>query len=1341
MAVQYWETSPSYEELRRRGHSQKALLLPVPLAKAPSFVDHLHMHPPNHLSLSILFIMCGYSITAGRTNEIIDRLKRARRDTSLPRETREFLADARRVHERYVYIRMEKTSKMPFPAHGVARVYGDLHQHCCLVGLADPAPAALHAGKVHTRPLERESVHDCDEPLQPRVVFPPPAQQRGIDNLFQNSVHMDAAGARPSRPPRTVCRIIPLLCILLDGPGTPAAGLFSAVASHHVATDLVLPRAMAQIMRNPLAKFTSAPLSKWASWAKTGASPAVSTSSSAGTIAGADATTYCSPAYPGFSLGASGLAYATLTLSALAFPNGEFTAPDGAVSYVIPGLGPFPLGYAAGGLVLLDCLGVLRGWRMFDHYIHLAGAVIGASYWVVGPGFWNGTATIDWQSQRRDMIWLARVRPSLSSRAHLHHTRSYSFAWRSWLPKLPQPLKNAVGQADSEALPKVRGARSNTTKSFTEYVKYPEIRYQIGTAIVASGLIYYIAARITNQETLATERLIADPAHSDLPKDVRQANKSQMRQDLVRRGEETLQYISFAPTFVRNVFAILYVIVAKKYLNAREGERASYWIIGINCAVWMAWQVPRFRPFMRAHLTHDPLSGKAYTMLTSMFRKLSSHASFLHLLSNSAALLGLSSVLSIWMVHTQDTASRLPQARELYHFFAFFISANLFSTLISHHIATRVVFPRIISQISQNPSAVYSTTPVSRWTSFARTSAGRNNFVGISSTKTSTASATSAAAGATASQAVPHILPSLGSSGATCAAFMLTALTYRTLDSNLIIPFVSLSFGVPMIYGVGGLMFLSYNGILRGWRLFDHGAHLGGAAFGMAYSLHGFKFWDWVRRHVGGEKPSERSSGSKSGNPNLRLNRHSTEPRARHLLTLDRGVAQQQRTMTCLTRLQSGFVRRAQRRHNRVFSFTSPRWLPRPPSLKIAETSHKAIPLFHEQVALSTPQKASKEHADLRSHGVVYQIGYALVLSAFIYQIAARQTNELTYKYEALAHDLTPDVRHALSKTNSRFVTELRVVNEVRLVAHLKDGAKLLGERISSAPKIVQDTVTNIYAFAANKYRHTLDGERATYWIVGINTAVWLIWQVPRFRPFMRTHFTHNPFSGKGYTMVTSMFSHASFFHLLFDSTMLIGLSQTVSGWMMLEQDRPGCLKQSREIYHFFAFFISANLFSTLVSHHAAVYLASSRAVNQISHNPLATAISVPLSKWISFARTNKNTTVATTADSSMPHILPSLGSSGANCAAYAISALKFRSNDMSSIFPMVKIPLPYGLEGLALLTYIGMVRGWSLFNHYAHAGGLAFGILYWMQGTELWDWTRRHVSGNKPGENVSSAS
>jgi hypothetical protein len=56
------------------------------------------------------------------------------------------------------------------------------------------------------------------------------------------------------------------------------------------------------------------------------------------------------------SLGASGAIYSTVIISTLAFPDAE-------VSLVFPPTPSFPIQYGVGGLVLLDCIGILRGWR------------------------------------------------------------------------------------------------------------------------------------------------------------------------------------------------------------------------------------------------------------------------------------------------------------------------------------------------------------------------------------------------------------------------------------------------------------------------------------------------------------------------------------------------------------------------------------------------------------------------------------------------------------------------------------------------------------------------------------------------------------------------------------------------------------------------------------------------------------------------------------------------------------------------------------------------------------------------------------------------------------------
>ena len=56
------------------------------------------------------------------------------------------------------------------------------------------------------------------------------------------------------------------------------------------------------------------------------------------------------------SLGASGAIYSTVVVSTLAFPDAE-------VSLVFPPTPSFPIQYGVGGMVLLDCIGILRGWR------------------------------------------------------------------------------------------------------------------------------------------------------------------------------------------------------------------------------------------------------------------------------------------------------------------------------------------------------------------------------------------------------------------------------------------------------------------------------------------------------------------------------------------------------------------------------------------------------------------------------------------------------------------------------------------------------------------------------------------------------------------------------------------------------------------------------------------------------------------------------------------------------------------------------------------------------------------------------------------------------------------
>ncbi|KAI0917952.1 hypothetical protein AcV5_002752 [Taiwanofungus camphoratus] len=55
------------------------------------------------------------------------------------------------------------------------------------------------------------------------------------------------------------------------------------------------------------------------------------------------------------------------------------------------------------------------------------------------------------------------------------------------------------------------------------------------------------------------------------------------------------------------------------------------------------------------------------------------------------------------------------------------------------------------------------------------------------------------------------------------------------------------AFPIPIQYGVGTLLAVDILGALRGWRYFNHWAHLGGAAFGAFYWEYGFELWDLLR--------------------------------------------------------------------------------------------------------------------------------------------------------------------------------------------------------------------------------------------------------------------------------------------------------------------------------------------------------------------------------------------------------------------------------------------------------------------------------------------------------------
>jgi rhomboid-like protein len=113
----------------------------------------------------------------------------------------------------------------------------------------------------------------------------------------------------------------------------------------------------------------------------------------------------------------------------------------------------------------------------------------------------------------------------------------------------------------------------------------------------------------------------------------------------------------------------------------------------------------------------------------------------------------------------------------------------MFSSLVSHVVNARFIYPRLVSQLAASSNTAASTA--------------------------TTAAATLAAKTAATKAPVKEILPSLGASGAIYAAVTLTALAFPALHVALIIP---PSFPIPIQYGVGGMILLDCVGVLRGWR-------------------------------------------------------------------------------------------------------------------------------------------------------------------------------------------------------------------------------------------------------------------------------------------------------------------------------------------------------------------------------------------------------------------------------------------------------------------------------------------------------------------------------------------
>lgn len=117
--------------------------------------------------------------------------------------------------------------------------------------------------------------------------------------------------------------------------------MFSGLVSHVVNAKFRYPRLVAQLASSTVNT------KKTETWA--------------GAVAAASASTAQSTVKRNIpdilpSLGASGAIYAAVVMTALAFPESQ-------IALFIPPTYPINIQYGVGGLVLLDTVGIIRGWR------------------------------------------------------------------------------------------------------------------------------------------------------------------------------------------------------------------------------------------------------------------------------------------------------------------------------------------------------------------------------------------------------------------------------------------------------------------------------------------------------------------------------------------------------------------------------------------------------------------------------------------------------------------------------------------------------------------------------------------------------------------------------------------------------------------------------------------------------------------------------------------------------------------------------------------------------------------------------------------------------------------
>ncbi|SCZ93725.1 BZ3500_MvSof-1268-A1-R1_Chr6-3g08845 [Microbotryum saponariae] len=231
-------------------------------------------------------------------------------------------------------------------------------------------------------------------------------------------------------------------------------------------------------------------------------------------------------------------------------------------------------------------------------------------------------------------------------------------------------------------------------------------------------------------------------------------------------------------------------VALHSWISVSEAKRTQVGLIALFGVVFTVWNLKSARTLAVKYLWQSPLQSRTVTLLTSVF----AHKTLSHLAFNSVALFTIGSSCSACF-DRMDCA--LPRSTSRYEYIAFFTTAGIFASLASR---------------------LYSLTFLLRRSSV--------------------------------------LLPSLGASGAIWGCFVVTALAFPQVSSATVsakasvalifMPFVP----VPIGSACCAMLVVDVLGVIRGWQIFDHVAHLGGALFGLLYYVKGHALFEQLRQSL-----------------------------------------------------------------------------------------------------------------------------------------------------------------------------------------------------------------------------------------------------------------------------------------------------------------------------------------------------------------------------------------------------------------------------------------------------------------------------------------------------------